>query len=162
MAIIGTELNRSVQGLFIAADVAANQDFVAVNLGNIGGSVIYVDSIDLIVTADAADIANLINLQVELDRSLVLRSGVALASQVVFGGQAVPMWRGRSKLPTERYFEKTFENGGVRLTPDAFYSIFAFATFSAPLAGTMLLFLSVMGRYDDYTLGKSQLYGQPR
>lgn len=161
MAVIGTELNRSVQGLFIAADIAANQDFVAVNLGNIGGSVIYVDSIDLIVSADAADIANLINLQVELDRNLVLRTDVALAAQVPFGGQPVPMWRGRTKLPTERYFNKEFTNGGVRLTPDAFYSVFAFATLSAPLVGTMLLFLSVMGRYEDMQ-GSGQLYGKSR
>jgi hypothetical protein len=161
MADIFKELNRNLIIAVDAASVAAGTDFVAFNLENIGGKNVYIDSIDVVVNASAADFANLINIQAEIVKNVILNPNIALAPQVALG-RAIGMWRGRSKVPSDRAYEKSFENGGFILIPDSSYSIFAFASFGAALGGIITLTLSVVGRYGSDAAMKQQMYGTAR
>ena len=160
MAESSTLLNRALIVGVDAAVVAAGLDFAAFNLQNIGGGYIYIDGIEIVVNASAADFANLVNIQSNITKNLTLNTTVALGLQTASG---LLMWQGRTRTPTDRRFKTRFVNGGFKLAPDSAYNIVGFAAFNAVLGGIISLTMSVIGRYEEEEAGKrGQLYGGVR
>jgi hypothetical protein len=85
MAATGTSFNRLVSSTITAADLAAQLDWVAVNIDTSGGNVALVDSIEFHVNATGADYNNLQILTAQVVKNASFNPALAIGVQLGAG-----------------------------------------------------------------------------